>query len=130
MAGIALANARLGAVHAIAHPLGIRYRIPHGLACAVLAPEVVKANLAFSAGKFGRLSDAAGTDIVEGLRRLNRSMRIYEDFAQYTIPEEEFGLLAGESLPSGSMKANPRKFTRDDVIDVLRAVTRSGGGSA
>ena len=44
MAGIALANARLGVVHGMAHPLGIRYHIPHGLCCGVLLSASIRLN--------------------------------------------------------------------------------------
>jgi len=44
MAGMALANARSGAVHGMAHPVGSRYRLAHGLVCAMLLPHVIRFN--------------------------------------------------------------------------------------
>ena len=44
--GLALANARLGAVHGIAGPLGGAFPIPHGAACAALLAPVAAANVA------------------------------------------------------------------------------------
>ncbi len=41
MAGVAFSNASLGYVHAIAHQLGGRYHLPHGLCNAVLLPIVI-----------------------------------------------------------------------------------------
>jgi alcohol dehydrogenase class IV len=38
------------------------------------------------------------------------------------IPREDFPAIARESLPSGSLKANPRKFTEADVVAVLEAL--------
>jgi alcohol dehydrogenase class IV len=128
MAGIALANARLGAVHGIAHPLGARYSVPHGLACAVLLPIVVRMNLPCSAEKYARLAQAAGTGIVEGLVALNRRLGIYDDFARYRIPAGDFEAIARESMPSGSLKANPKKFTADDVVRVLTEVVEMREG--
>lgn len=43
--GLALANAKLGAVHGFAGPLGGMYPIPHGVACAALLPSVVRMNI-------------------------------------------------------------------------------------
>ncbi len=43
--GLALANARLGAVHGFAAPLGGMYDAPHGALCARLLPPVMTANL-------------------------------------------------------------------------------------
>ena len=43
--GFALANARLGAVHGFAAPIGGAFRAPHGAVCAALLPAVVAVNL-------------------------------------------------------------------------------------
>jgi alcohol dehydrogenase class IV len=51
-AGIALASARLGLVHGLAHPVGLLYDIPHGLACALLLPHVIELNLEAAEEKY------------------------------------------------------------------------------
>src|SRR5690606_10406472 len=40
LAGVSLANAGVGAVHALAYPLGGKYHIAHGVANALLLPYV------------------------------------------------------------------------------------------
>ena len=44
MAGYAFGNSFVGVAHSIAHQLGGRYDIPHGVACAIALPEVVRFN--------------------------------------------------------------------------------------
>lgn len=44
--GMALANAKLGAVHGFAAPLGAMLRAAHGEICAALLPHVMEANIA------------------------------------------------------------------------------------
>ncbi len=119
LAGIALANARLGAVHGMAHSLGVRLGAPHGLICAVLMSEVVRKNMAVASRKYTRLEAIAGASLPEGLEALNRKLDIYRDFAQYTLPRHDFAAIAEESLSSSSLKANPEKFEKEDVIAVL-----------
>jgi acetaldehyde dehydrogenase/alcohol dehydrogenase len=46
MAGMAFANAFLGVCHSMAHKLGAKYRLPHGVANALLIEEVIKFNSA------------------------------------------------------------------------------------
>ncbi len=46
MGGLALANAKLGAVHGFAGVLGGTYGLPHGAICARLLPFVMTANIA------------------------------------------------------------------------------------
>ena len=41
-AGVAFTRAYVGYVHALAHSLGGKYKVPHGLANALLLPEVLK----------------------------------------------------------------------------------------
>jgi alcohol dehydrogenase class IV len=43
--GLALANAKLGAAHGFAAPLGGMFPVPHGVACARLLPPVVETNV-------------------------------------------------------------------------------------
>ena len=43
--GLALANAKLGAVHGIAGPLGGMFDAPHGAVCAALLPQVMVVNI-------------------------------------------------------------------------------------
>ena len=45
MGGLALANAKLGAVHGFAGVLGGMYGAPHGAICAALLPPVIAANI-------------------------------------------------------------------------------------
>ena len=52
LAGMALANARLGAVHGMAHPIGWRYRLRHGVVCAALLPHVLRFNREAVAEKY------------------------------------------------------------------------------
>jgi alcohol dehydrogenase class IV len=45
LAGVAFSHSMVGMVHGIAHALGGVYHIPHGLANALILPEVMAYNL-------------------------------------------------------------------------------------
>jgi acetaldehyde dehydrogenase/alcohol dehydrogenase len=44
IAGMALANAFVGIAHSLAHQLGGHFHIPHGVACAIALPHVIRFN--------------------------------------------------------------------------------------
>ena len=122
MAGMAFANARLGAVHGIAHPLGARYGLEHGVVCALLMPHVMRMNRDHVGDKYDRLSHAAGRDIIEAVEGLVERFGLRSALEGVSIPREDFAAVAAESLPSGSLKANPKPVTAEDVIRVLEAL--------
>jgi len=119
LAGIALANARLGTIHGLAHPLGIRWHIPHGRICAILLAPVMRFNRSVVGEKYDRLSALAGQPIIEHVERLCRELGIPADLKSLAITGEEVEWIVRESLPSGSLKMNPRPTTADDLRAIL-----------
>ncbi|HPA44745.1 MAG TPA: iron-containing alcohol dehydrogenase [bacterium] len=122
LAGIALANARLGAVHGVAHPMGVRYRIPHGLCCAILLTPVMRFNEPVVREKYERLSVVVHAPVIEWIGDLFRRMGIPPDFRGCRIPRSDVDILIRESLPSGSLKANPRPVSATDLTEILCAI--------
>ncbi|MCH5166129.1 MAG: bifunctional acetaldehyde-CoA/alcohol dehydrogenase [Clostridiales bacterium] len=53
MAGMAFANAFLGVCHSMAHKLGSYHHLPHGMANALLLPQVMRFNAAEAPAKMG-----------------------------------------------------------------------------
>ena len=60
LAGTAFTKSYVGYVHAVAHSLGGKYNIPHGLANAVLLPIVLRDYAAAAQRKLHDLANAAG----------------------------------------------------------------------
>ena len=89
-AGLAFSKSYVGYIHAVAHSLGGRYGIPHGLANAVLMPIVLEEYGAAVHRKLHELGVAAGVahlreshrtgaeKMIRAIRELNRSMGIPE----------------------------------------------------
>jgi len=63
LSGLCLSNSGLGAAHALSHPLGVYYKIPHGLSCAVLLPYVMEYNLPIVTKKLVKIAQSLGEDI-------------------------------------------------------------------
>ncbi|MBE7085580.1 MAG: bifunctional acetaldehyde-CoA/alcohol dehydrogenase [Clostridiales bacterium] len=62
MSGMAFANAFLGVCHSMAHKLGARWHLPHGMANSLLLVEVMRFNAAPSPEKMGTFPQYAYPD--------------------------------------------------------------------
>jgi alcohol dehydrogenase len=133
MAGIALNNARLGAVHGLAHPVGLRYHLPHGLVCGILLPYVMEYNLTIVEEKYARIafelglvqpgssSGEAARRLIHFVKSLRKRLGIPEKLSEVGLRAEDLSLLAEAALPSGSLAANPRAARKDDLLEILKA---------
>ncbi len=62
MAGWAFTIAQVGLAHAMAHTLGILYNVPHGAACGIVLPAVMRFNIDFAADKLAMVAQAMGVN--------------------------------------------------------------------
>jgi alcohol dehydrogenase class IV len=121
MAGVAMANARLGAVHGLAHPLGVLYNLPHGVVCAALLPPVLQRNAEAMGGKYARLREVMGADPVAMVRELLVILRLPEKLGPPPDARWEKRIM-DYALTTGSSRANPVRVDEAYVRDVLDAV--------
>ncbi len=63
MAGITLNNAGVGAVHALAYPIGAEYHLSHGLALIVILGETMRACALANLPKYRKMAEAMGIDV-------------------------------------------------------------------
>ena len=62
LAGLAFGSGGLGAVHALAYPLGTEYHMTHGRTNAVMLPHVMRFNLPTRVRQFARIAELLGED--------------------------------------------------------------------
>lgn len=134
MAGIALANARLGAVHGLAHPLGLNYRIHHGLICGVLLPSVIRFNMPVAERKYAelyRFIEPSGWQMserdcafkfLESVEKLLNELSIPRRLRDFGVKEEDLEGIALQSQSSESLRANPRTATPEDLVEIMREI--------
>ncbi len=122
LAGMALANARLGAVHGMAHPIGFRCHIPHGVVCAALLPAVLRFNREAAGAKWATLEGVFGGDPAGRVEGMLQRLALPAKLSGLGLREDLFDAIAAESMPSGSLAANPRPVSVEDVTTLLRCV--------
>jgi alcohol dehydrogenase class IV len=122
LAGIALANARLGIVHGLAHPLGVRLGLPHGLLCGVLLPLAIELNREVADERYEALGRVIGMDVADFTRSLLREFGVPLDLRASGLGQSDFAEIVAEAMDSGSTKANPKQVTEADILRILKAL--------
>ncbi|WP_028537210.1 iron-containing alcohol dehydrogenase [Paludibacterium yongneupense] len=130
MAGFAFNSAALGLAHSIAHPLGAHCHLAHGVANAIVLPEVMAFNAPAASGKFRCIANAMGCNVhglsdagaaqaaVDAVRALNRALQI-PTLSACGIDRDVFERVARDALEEVSTRFNPRSPTRQDVLAIL-----------
>jgi alcohol dehydrogenase class IV len=133
--GLALANARLGAVHGLAGPIGGMFPAPHGAVCGRLLPGVVEMNLRAAqargpreaAKRYAEIAEIVFQRKVQGGEALLFWLYEIVEFLQiprlaaYGIRREDFPAIAAQAQKASSMKGNPLILQDDEIFAVLEA---------
>ncbi|MBQ8738540.1 MAG: lactaldehyde reductase [Clostridia bacterium] len=132
VAGMAFSNVGLGCVHSMAHPLGARFDIPHGVANALLLPIVMEFNMPACELKYGRIAKAMGVDTtdmsegeaaqaaVDAVRQLSLDLAIPQTLREIGIPEDALEQLANDAFNDVCTGGNPREITEADILELYK----------
>ncbi len=132
VAGMCFINALTGAVHALAHSLGGLYGIPHGLANAIMLPEVMEFNLPERPERFMMIADALGVKVdglspeeagkkaIEAVRKLRKDIGLTQTLSDFKVPKDRESMqpLIDQAIADGQMGSNPREMNEDDIYEV------------
>lgn len=133
--GLALANAKLGAVHGFAGPLGGMISAPHGVICARLLPYIMEANVhalqnrAAGSPALARYDETAqiltgsitarAADGVAWVQELCAALKV-PPLTEFGLKEQDFQTVVAKSQKSSSMKGNPITLTDDELTQILK----------
>lgn len=132
--GMALANARLGAVHGFAGPIGGIFPAPHGAVCARLLPFVMEANLrALKSRQRNSPALARYTEIAhiltgnalarveDGIKWVHRLIRRMDipPLSEYGLTVDAYPAILEGVKKSSSMKGNPVELTEQELVEIL-----------
>jgi alcohol dehydrogenase class IV len=134
--GLALANAKLGAVHGFAAPLGGMFPVPHGVACARLLAPVAAANVRALRERLpasralaryeevarmvtGR-ADALAEDGAEWMAALVETLGVPR-LGAYGVRAADVGGVVEQAKRASSMQGNPLALTDEELAAALGA---------
>ena len=126
--GMCIATSSTTAVHALAYPLGGKYRIAHGVSNAILLPFVMRFNAVGNEDKFRDVAVAMGLDVdpadskeatgkfIEAIFELNRDLRIPSDLKRWNITAADLEtLVEGAAKVTRLLDNNPRPMGKADI---------------
>jgi len=132
--GLALANAKLGAVHGFAGPMGGMFSAPHGAICGRLLPHVMAVNVralherqpeSEALHRYDEVAqiltgndDATAADGVAWMQELCDALHI-PALSSYGVAPADFPLLIEKGSAASSMQGNPIQLTPDEMREIL-----------
>ncbi|MGE5292453.1 MAG: iron-containing alcohol dehydrogenase [Micromonosporaceae bacterium] len=134
LGGMALANAKLGAVHGLAGVIGGTAAVPHGAACAALLAPAIEANvrvlrsgapghpaLARYAEAAALLTGKPGAAIDDGVTWIRETVAMLgiPGLAAFGLRPEHTEDVAAKALKSSSMQGNPVSLSAGDLRAIL-----------
>jgi len=133
--GLALANAKLGAVHGFAGPLGGMFKAAHGAICGRLLPFVMAMNIsalqrrAPESPSLARYEEVARivtgkatAKASDGINWVQKTCAILKlpPLSDYGITEADFQSLIEKAQKASSMKGNPVQLTEAELTEILQ----------
>ncbi|MFS0785083.1 iron-containing alcohol dehydrogenase [Shouchella sp. 1P09AA] len=134
MAGMAFGNAGVGAVHALAYPLGGRFQMAHGVSNALLLPFVMEVNKPACLERLKDIADALGEQTsglslneaadraILAMTRLCAQVKIPASLKEFDIKESDLEEMAEDaSKIDRLLKNNPRQLTKAEIYEIYQA---------
>jgi alcohol dehydrogenase class IV len=134
LGGLALANAKLGAVHGFAGPLGGMFPGPHGAICARLLPYVMETNVrgleerapgSPALGRYAEIAqiltgerEARARDGVAWVQQLCAALNV-PPLRAYGMTQQDLPTVIEKAAAASSMKGNPINLTFEDMQEIL-----------
>lgn len=128
LAGQAFANAPVGAVHALAYPLGGIFHIPHGLSNSLMLPPVLRYNAQTAEPLYAELAAHLGLHpsteaLVDDMERIADAVGIETRLSQCGISHNDLPRLAEDAMKVTRLLVNnPRPMTLEAAQACYEAV--------
>lgn len=134
IAGMAFSNVGLGVDHGMAHPLSALFDVPHGVACAMLLPTVMRFNVPAALDKYTDIAKAVGVwrDGMTKEEAADAACKAIEDLSALVgtnkhltdlgIKESDIPALAQQAIQDVCTPGNPREVTMEDILDLYHKI--------
>lgn len=134
IAGMAFSNVGLGVDHGMAHPLSALFDVPHGVACAMLLPTVMRFNAPVCLKKYEQIAKAVGVwqegmtleqaadAACKAIEELSAIVGTNKHLTDLGITEKDIPALAEQAINDVCTPGNPREVSKDDIISLYHKI--------
>ncbi len=131
IAGMGFSNVGLGIAHSMAHTLGAVYDTPHGVACAMMLPIVMKYNEECTGEKYREIARAMGVQGVDNMTQEEYRKAAVDAVQQLSVDvgiptklealkEEDLEFLAESAYADACCPGNPKDTNVEDLKALFR----------
>jgi aldehyde dehydrogenase (NAD+) len=133
IAGAAFSNAQVGLVHALAHSVGAKFGVPHGIANSILLPHCILYNLDACPDRYSQIAQAMGRDVRSmeplkaaeqaalAIREFSKSIGMPQTLSEVNVEDSGLAQCANDALTDGSIVYNPKLvFDPEETLKVLK----------
>ena len=130
-AGQAMSTTGLGIVHGVAHPLGGRFDVPHGVALAMVLGTCLRFNRAERVERLARLAEPLGVSdasassdrnadaAIDAIERLVADVHLDKRLPDFGITPADLPRLVQDTLADAVMANTPRPAEAEDIHAIL-----------
>jgi alcohol dehydrogenase class IV len=135
LAGLAFANATVGAVHALAYPIGGLFHVSHGGSNAVVLVPVMRFNMPMAARHYAEIArfvmpelgeasdDVAANTLIDTFSELVPDVGLEDRLSDFGIGQEDVSALCEGALRQARLLSyNIRNIESDDISGIYRQV--------
>jgi len=133
LAGMAFANAPVGAVHALAYPIGGQFHVPHGLSNALVLLPVLEFNLSEADAMYAELADAvratertwhrsaSGRAFIDAMATIVGELGLERTLGELGVIEADLPGLATDAMKVQRLLVNnPRDVSYEQALALYR----------
>lgn len=131
IAGAAFSNAQVGLVHAMAHTVGARHGVHHGLANSLFMPHVIRFNAEEDPQCYRAVAQAMGVDVTgrsdaeaaaaaaDVIAELAARVGLPSKLSEVGVPEDALDALAEATLYDGAIVYNARTVMEAEEVRAI-----------
>lgn len=127
LAGLAISNAKSTAVHAISYPMTVFYHVPHGLACSMLLPHMIRYNAgSMPDHKEQTLLERFGLESMDHLAdqigHLQHQLGLPVKLGELGLGKADIPTIVENGFRPDRMNNNPRNVTAATLTHMLEGI--------